>query len=148
MDTGLTLTCHMADSPYGSYCINICRDIAPLRLVSWVSCEVRARVQQVLNQLMILFGAVTPGSSNEVLEIGLQQLGVTASRELSWDMIRDALIRGVTIEEVCRLMVSFLQRLLALSFVSRGFTKSWVGQVALRSPINRHALDLTVALDD
>ena len=67
-----------------------CRDIAPLRLVSWVSCEVPARVQQVLNQLMILFGAVTPASSNEVLEIGLQQLGVTASGELSWDMIRDA----------------------------------------------------------
>ena len=36
----------------------------------------------------------------------------------------------------------------ALSFVSLGFTKSWVGQVALRSPINRHALDLTVSLDD
>ena len=31
---------------------------------------------------------------------------------------------------------------------SRGFTKSWVGQVALRSPINRHAVDLTVSLDD
>ena len=34
------------------------------------------------------------------------------------------------------------------SFVSLGFTKSWVGQVALRSPINRHALDLAVSLDD
>ena len=33
-------------------------------------------------------------------------------------------------------------------FVSRGFTKSWVGQVALRSPINRHAVELTVSLDD
>ena len=65
-----------------------CRDIAPLRLVSWVSCEVPARVQQVVNQLMILFGAVTPVSSNEVLEIGRQQSGVTTSGELSWDMIR------------------------------------------------------------
>ena len=36
----------------------------------------------------------------------------------------------------------------ALVLVSRGFTKSWVGQVALRSPTNRHALDLTVSLDD
>ena len=36
----------------------------------------------------------------------------------------------------------------ALSFVSRGFTKSWVGQVALRSPINRHAVDPFVSLDD
>ena len=34
------------------------------------------------------------------------------------------------------------------SFVSLGFTKSWVGQVALRSPTNRHALDLAVSLDD
>jgi len=73
-----------------------CRDIAPLRLVSWVSCEVPARVQQVLHQLMTLFGEVTPVSSNEVLEIGRQQLDVTASGELSWDMIRDALIREVT----------------------------------------------------
>ena len=94
------------------------RDIAPLRLVSWVSCEVPDQVQQVLNQLMTLFGGVTPVSSNEVLEIGRQQLGVTASGELSWDMIRDALIREVTFggntcptEEVCRLMASFLQRL-------------------------------------
>ena len=45
-------------------------------------------------------------------------LGVTASGELSWDMIRDALIREVTFggttcptEEVCCLMAAFLQRL-------------------------------------
>ena len=87
------------------------RDIAPLSLVSWVSCEVPARVQQVLNQLMILFRAVTPVASDEVLEIGRQQLK-------GWDMIRDALIRELIIggntcpsEEVCRLMASFLQRL-------------------------------------
>ena len=33
-----------------------------------------------------------------------------------------------------------------VELVSRGFTKSWVGQVASRSPINRHALDLTVSM--
>ena len=67
---------------------------------------------------MILFGEVAPVSSNEVLEIGRQQLGVTASGELTWDMIRDALIREVTFggttcptEEVCCLMAAFLQRL-------------------------------------
>ena len=66
---------------------------------------------------MTLFGKVAPVSSNEVVEIGRQQLGVTASEELSWDMIRDALIREVTFggttcptEEVCCLMASFLQR--------------------------------------
>ena len=95
-----------------------CRDIAPLRLVSWVSCEVPAHVQQVLHQLMTLFGEVAPVSSDEVLSIGVQQLGVTFSGEISWDMVRDALIREVTFagttcptEEVCRLMAAFLQRL-------------------------------------
>ena len=95
-----------------------CRDIAPLRLVLCVSCEVPAHVQRVLNQLMALFGEVAPVSSDEVLAIGRQQLGVTASGELSWDMVRDALIREVTFggttcptEEVCCLMAGFLQRL-------------------------------------
>ena len=59
------------------------RDIAPLRLVSWVSCEVPDHVQQVLNQLMVLFGAVAPVSSDEVLAIGVQKLGVTSSGEIS-----------------------------------------------------------------
>ena len=94
------------------------RDIAPLRLVSWVSCEVPDHVQQVLNQLMVLFGAVAPVSSDEVLAIGVQQLGVTSSGEISWDAVRDALIREITFggttcptEEVCRFMADFLQRL-------------------------------------
>ena len=94
------------------------RDIAPLRLVSWVSCEVPDHVQQVLNQLMVLFGAVAPVSSDEVLAIGVQQLGVTSSGEISWDAVRDALIREITFggttcptQEVCRLMAEFLQRL-------------------------------------
>ena len=125
MDIGLTLVYHMVDIPiwqllrqYPDVALPQCRDIAPLRLVSWVSCEVPARVQQVLHQLMTLFGEVAPVSSDEVLEIGRQQLGVTASGELSWDMIRDALIREVTFggttcptEEVCCLMAAFLQRL-------------------------------------
>jgi len=67
---------------------------------------------------MTLFGEVAPVSSDEVLAIGVQQLGVTSSGEISWDTVRDALIREVTFggttcptEEVCRLMAAFLQRL-------------------------------------
>ena len=66
----------------------------------------------------MLFGEVAPVSSDEVIAIGIQQLGVTASGEISWDMIRDALIREVTFggttcptEEVCRLMAAISQRL-------------------------------------
>ena len=67
---------------------------------------------------MVLFGAVAPVSSDEVLAIGVQQLAVTSSGEISWDAVRDALIREITFggakcptEEVCRLLADFLQRL-------------------------------------
>ena len=93
-----------------------CRDIAPLRLVSRVSCEVPARIQQVLNQLMILFGAVTPASSNDSRDRSpAVRCDCQWGALLGYDKGR---IRRVTIggntcptEEVCRLMVSFLQRL-------------------------------------
>ena len=92
--------------------------MAPLKLVAWVCCKVPDHVQQVLHQLMELFGAVAqaPISSDEILAIGVQQLGVTSSGEISWNMVRDALIREITFtcptEEVCRLLAEFLQRLL------------------------------------
>ena len=67
---------------------------------------------------MVLFGAVAPVSFDEVIAIGVQQLGVASSGEISWDVVRDALIREMTFggttcptEEVCRLMAEFLQRL-------------------------------------
>ena len=41
-----------------------------------------------------------------------------------------------------------LARCMSSFFVPRGFTKSWVGQVASRSPTNRQAVDLAVSLDD
>ena len=63
---------------------------------------------------MVLFGAVAPVSSDEVLAIGAQQLGV--SGEISWDAVRDALIREITFggakcptEKVCGLLADFLQ---------------------------------------
>ena len=64
-----------------------CRDIAPLPLVSWLSCEVPSRAQQVLNQLMALFGEVSPAPSSEAIAVGLQQLDVVPNGELFWDMI-------------------------------------------------------------
>ena len=66
------------------------RDIAPLRLVSWVSCEVPNHVQQVLHHFMALFGQVTPVSSDEVIAIGIQQLGVTAGGEISGQRCADS----------------------------------------------------------
>ena len=76
-----------------------------------MSCEVPDHVQQVLNQLMVLLGAVAPVSSDEVIAIGVRQLRVASSGEISWNAVRDALIREITFggakcptKEVCRLL--------------------------------------------
>ena len=75
---------------------------------------------------MVLFGAVAPVSSDEVLAIGVQ-LGVTSSGEISWDAVRDALIREITFggakcptEEVCRLLADFS------AFHSLVWCTSWI----------------------
>ena len=77
---------------------------------------------------MALFGEVAPVSSDEVLAIGVQQLGVTARGEISWDMVRDALIREVTFG-----VPPALQRKCAASwlnsysaFHSLGWCTSWI----------------------
>ena len=95
-----------------------CRDVAPLRLVSWLSCEVPVATQKVLGQLMLLFGRVDPASADQVFAIGYQHLQVATADVPTWDMIRDALIHSLAIggrscptDEVGRIMVAFLQRL-------------------------------------
>ena len=90
-----------------------------------------ARAQAHLNTLLVIWGSRLTfkrlggtvgkqgsGQKQEWFVIGVQQLGVTARGEISWDMVRDTLIREVTFggttcptDEVCRLMAEFLQRL-------------------------------------
>ena len=62
----VTSVCHMGDIRYISSSVDTLmlplpklETLLQLRLVSWVSCEVPDHVQQVLYQLMVLFGAVT-----------------------------------------------------------------------------------------
>ena len=101
-----------------------CRDVAPLRLVSWLCCEVPLTTQKVLNQLMLLFGKVEPAPADQVFAIGYQYLQLAQVDAPTWDMVRGALIHSLAIggrscptDEVGSLMVSFLQRLPLPRFV-------------------------------
>ena len=68
-----------------------------------------ARAQAHLNTLLVIWGSRLTfkrlggtvgkqgsGQKQEWFVIGVQQLGVTARGEISWDMVRDTLIREVT----------------------------------------------------
>ena len=87
--------------------------------------------------------------------IGRQQLGVTASGEISWDMIRDALIREVTFggttcptEEVCCLMAAFLRRLplpRSCAFPGHDPARKWSQYSPLATQEDDGLLHLTVS---
>ena len=94
------------------------RDAAPLRLVSWLSCEVPVPTQQLLDRLMESFALVEPVSSQEIFEVSCAALHLDSTTTTTWDQIRDAIVNSIAIggrapapPEVVALMTGFLQRL-------------------------------------
>ena len=94
------------------------RDAAPLRLVSWMSCEPPAHIEALLHQLMQLFAEVQPVASEQGTSIARRALGLPEKPQESWDGIRDALVNGLVVggnssppPEVSGLLRGFLRRL-------------------------------------
>ena len=71
------------------------RDAAPLRLVSWMSCEPPSHIEILLHQLMLLFAEVQPVASDQVISVASRALGLQEQPQESWDGIRDAIISGL-----------------------------------------------------
>ena len=100
------------------------RDAAPLRLVSWMSCEPPSHIEKLLQQLMLLFAAVQPVASDQVISVACGALGLPQQPQVSWDDIRDAIISGLVVggnspspPEVVGLLSGFLRRLPLPRFV-------------------------------
>ena len=94
------------------------RDAAPLRLVSWMSCEPPAHIEALLHQLMLLFAEVQPVDSEQVISAARRALDLPEKPQVSWDDIRDAIINGLVVggnssppPEVTGLLSGFLRRL-------------------------------------
>ena len=94
------------------------RDAAPLRLVSWMSCEPPSHIEALLHQLMLLFAEVQPVASEQVISVAPRALGLPEKPQESWDGIRDAIINGLVVggnspppPEVIGLLSGFLRRL-------------------------------------
>ena len=94
------------------------RDLAPLRLVSWLSCEPPTHIERLLQKLMPLFSAVKPVASDEVTTLSCEALHISSQPIPTWDRIRDAIVQNLVVggnppspPEVVNLLTSFLRRL-------------------------------------
>ena len=83
-----------------------------------MSCEPPSHIEKLLQQLMLLFAAVQPVASDQVISVASRALGLPQQPQESWDGIRDAIISGLVVggnspspPEVVGLLSDFLRRL-------------------------------------
>ena len=120
------------------------RDAAPLRLVSWMSCEPPAHIEALLRQLMLLFAEVQPVASEQVVSAARRALDLPEKPQVSWDEIRDAIINGLVVggnssppPEVTGLLSGFLRRFPLPRLVH--FLDMILPQVPVKSPCRTSA---------
>ena len=94
------------------------RDVTPLRLMSWLSCQLSSRTHLLLQECMTEFSQIEPVHSDKILQIGQFHLPDAGSNWTTWDHMRDAVIEDITVKGraqppavVVNLIRGFLQRL-------------------------------------
>ena len=94
------------------------RDVTPLRLMSWLSCQLNEKSHLLIGEAMKEFSKVEPVHSDKILQIGQFHLPSAARHLNAWDDLRDAIIDEITVrgranppQIVAALIKGFLQRL-------------------------------------
>ena len=94
------------------------RDVTPLRLMSWLSCQLSDRTHSLIKECMAEFSQVEPVHSDKIMQIGKFQLSGIGDNWKTWDHMRDAVIDEITVRGraqppaiVVNLIRGFLQRL-------------------------------------
>ena len=92
--------------------------VTPLRLMSWLSCQLSDRTHLLIKECMAEFSQVEPVHSDKILEIGQFHLPDAGRNWQTWDNMRDAVIDEITVKGraqppavVVNLIRGFLQRL-------------------------------------
>ena len=93
------------------------RDVTPLRLMSWLSCQLGERSHLLIKEAMKEFSQVEPVHSDKILQIGQFHLPHAVGHLNTWDDMRNAVIDEITVwgranppQIVVGLIKSFLQR--------------------------------------
>ena len=94
------------------------RDVTPLRLMSWLSCQLSERTELLIKECMAEFSQIEPVHSDRILQIGNFHLQGVGDGWETWDRMRNAVIDEVTVRGrahqpsvVVNLIRSFLMRL-------------------------------------
>ena len=94
------------------------RDVTPLRLMSWLSCQLSERTNLLIKECMAEFSQVEPVHSEKIMQIGKFHLPGVGDGWETWDHMRDAVIDEVTVRGraqqpaiVVNLIRGFLKRL-------------------------------------
>ena len=94
------------------------RDVTPLRLMSWLSCQLSERTKMLIKECMAEFSRVEPVHSDKITQIGKFHLPGVGNAWATWDHMRDAVIDEITVRGhvqqpviVTELIRGFLQRL-------------------------------------
>ena len=94
------------------------RDVTPLRLMSWLSCQLSERTNFLIKECMAEFSQVEPVHSDRIMQIGRFHLPGVGDGWETWDHMRNAVIDEVTVRGraqqpsvVVNLIRSFLMRL-------------------------------------
>ena len=94
------------------------RDVTPLRLMSWLCCQLSDRTHLLIKECMTEFSQVEPVQSDKILQIGHFHLQDTGRNLQTWDDMRDAVIEEITVKGraqppavVVNLIQGFLKRL-------------------------------------
>ena len=94
------------------------RDVTPLRLMSWLSCQLNEKSHTLIEEAMKEFSKVEPVHSDKILQMGQFHLPSIAGHLCTWDDLRDAIIDEISVrgranppQIVAALIKGFLQRL-------------------------------------
>ena len=94
------------------------RDVTPLRLMSWLSCQLSDHTHLLIKECMAEFSQVEPVHSDKILQIGQFHLPDAGKNWQTWDHMRDAVIDEITVKGraqppavVAKLIRGFLHRL-------------------------------------
>ena len=74
------------------------RDVTPLRLMSWLSCQLSNRTHLLLQECMAECSQIESVHSDKILQIGRFHLPDAGSNWTTWDHMRDAVIDEITVK--------------------------------------------------
>ena len=74
------------------------RDVTPLKLMSWLNCQLGDRTHLLIQECMTEFSQVESVHSDKILQIGQFHLPEVGQNWQTWNHMRDAVVDEITVK--------------------------------------------------